>query len=140
MINKDELFHEILSGDRFFCWDCDVTHNISSCSIVINRDECLAPFSKFTRLNASFRITRIAHEVIKYCSFRWEFSSSFPFSLPPVRELLTIVNIFFFGKGTSTAPNDSKGNNILDVTELFSENDFKDGAKRSNHRDRCYRN
>jgi hypothetical protein len=71
--------------------------------------------------------------VVKDCTFRGELGGCLPLTLPPIAELLTIVDIFFFGKTASAAPNDGEDNDVLDVAVLLPENDLKNLADRGNH-------
>ena len=69
MINEDELLDEEFCGQSLLCWDCNVTHNITSACIKVDGLESLCPFSESAGLDSSFRVFRAVYVVIEDSTF-----------------------------------------------------------------------
>jgi hypothetical protein len=131
MVYKNKFFDKILCSNSFFCWDSDISHNITFRWVKIYLLHI--PFWKLNRLNATLWVFRAVYKVIKYGTFWWEFSSCFPFWFPPIWELFSIIKAILLRETTTTTPNNCKNKSKLNITKLLSENNLKNGTQGGNH-------
>lgn len=133
MCNLDVLFDEEFSGDCLFGGDSDITHSLFGW-VEVDCWEDLAPLFEFAGVLAvGFRVV---HEIVEDGSLRWELNSCFPFTLPPVGELLSVVESILLGQAASTTPDQTEDKSILQIGISLLEEALQHSAERDDHGNR----
>ena len=119
----EEVVDEFLGGDGFSGRDGEGVHLMVLLRVEIDDFDLLGPFFE------PDLVSRLVDVIVEDTSLLGEFDAGFPFALPPLGEVLSVVHTVFFGESSSAGPDPGEHEDVLDVLAVLGNQRFQHSAQ-----------